>query len=93
MGSWKNQKIEQNTYRMSQMKAVKSSSPNDKFNSGFEDPSLGGIAMGVFMKTDIMQSNVKNQPTNSFYEMDKMWLVMLDGEYSTDMTIIQFNVN
>ena len=22
-----------------------------------------------------------------------MWLVMLDGEYSTDMTIIQFNLN
>lgn len=68
---------------------INTSSLDRRFNKEFEN--LNGISIGYFIKNPKYESFEESETEGYQYvEDNKMWLVMLDGEYADKMTVIMF---
>ena len=77
---------------MSKMKTHKSTNFKNRFNERFQDSTLGGIGIGIFIKRLGTSGDYTHKRSGSYQQIEtnKMWLMLLDGQYSNEITLIRF---
>ena len=92
MGKWANHDVITASDDMSEMGTRKTTRFKNRFNKRFQDPSLEGIGIGIFLKRLGVGGDYAHRRPGQYQQVEtnKMWLMLLDAQYSNEISLIRF---